>query len=272
MRTSALPPLDLHAHIDTSVPVDDLAGLGAVVFAATRSLTEAARAVQRHDSRIIWGVGVHPGLARSHTGFDPTTFTQLIDHTPLVSEIGLDGKSRVPLDRQRATFRAVLDVLAHNPRITSIHSYAACEQVLDELERSPAPGMVLHWWLGTPAQTARAVRLGCYFSVNASAAGKTALLQTIPLERLLTETDHPFGDRSSARPLPGNIAAVEQALAHHHRTTLRDIRQAVWHNLATLVRDTRCATRLSRQVRSCLASLPPRPARRPPRTGSGPTD
>ncbi|MEU5090659.1 TatD family hydrolase [Streptomyces sp. NPDC021356] len=258
MRTSALPPLDLHAHIDTSVPADDLTGLGAVVFAATRSLTEAARAVQRHDDRIIWGVGAHPGLARSHTGFDPNTFTQLIDHTPLVSEIGLDGKSRVPLENQQITLRNVLDVLARTPRIASIHSYAACEQVLDELERSPAPGMVLHWWLGDPEQTARAVRLGCYFSVNASAARKTALLQTIPLDRVLTETDHPFGDRSSAQPLPGNVTAVEQTLARHHRTTPRDIRQTVWHNLAALVRDTRCAPLLSRRVRSHLASLPPR--------------
>ncbi|MBV7653649.1 TatD family hydrolase [Streptomyces albidoflavus] len=257
MRTSALPPLDLHAHIDTSVPADDLAGLGAVVFAATRSLTEAARAVQRHDERIIWGVGIHPGLARSHTGFDPDTFTQLIDRTPLVSEIGLDGKSRVPMDRQQATLRRVLDALARTPRIASIHSYAACEQVLSELERAPAPGMVLHWWLGDPAQTARAVSLGCYFSLNASAVRKTALLETIPLDRVLTETDHPFGDRSSDHPLPGNVALVEQTLARHHRTTPENIRQIVWHNLAALVRDTRCAAQLSRRVRSHLASLPP---------------
>ena len=256
MRPSALPPLDMHAHIDTSVPADDLAGLGAVVFAATRSLAEAAQAVQRHDERIIWGVGIHPGLARSHTGFDPDTFTQLIDRTPLVSEIGLDGKSRVPMDRQQATLRRVLAVLAHTPRIASIHSYAACAQVLDELERSPAPGMVLHWWLGEPALTARAVGLGCYFSLNASAVRKTTLLEAIPLDRVLTETDHPFGDRSSRPPLPGNVALVEQALARHHQMNPEDIRRIVWRNLATLVRDTRCAAQLSRRVRSHLASLP----------------
>ncbi|MFI2214802.1 TatD family hydrolase [Streptomyces sp. NPDC020141] len=256
MRTSALPPLDMHAHIDTSVPADDLAGLGAVVFVATRSLAEAAQAVQRHDERIIWGVGIHPGLARSHTGFDPDTFTRLIDRTPLVSEIGLDGKSRVPMDRQQATLRRVLAVLARTPRIASIHSYAACAQVLDELERSPAPGMVLHWWLGEPALTARAVGLGCYFSLNASAVRNTTLLEAIPLDRVLTETDHPFGDHSSRPPFPGNVALVEQALACHHQMTPEDIRRIVWCNLATLVRDTRCAAQLSRRVRSHLASLP----------------
>lgn len=243
-------------------------------MAATRFLTEAARAVQRHDERIIWGAGIHPGLTRSHTGFDPDTFTQLIDRTPLVSEIGLDGKSRVTMDRQQATLRRVLDVLARTPhpaprtpRNASIHSYAACEQVLDELERAPAPGMVLHWWLGDLALTTRAVSLGCYFSLNASAVRKTALLEAIPLDRVLTETDHPFGDHSSGRPLPGNVAPVEQALARHHPTTPENIRQIVWRNLAKLVRDTRCAAQPTRPVSPRFTSAAMSPTRAASRDG-----
>jgi TatD DNase family protein len=248
--------LDLHAHIDTGVPADDLAGLGAVVFAATRSLEEATRAVQRQDTQIIWGVGVHPGLARSHANFDPDSFARLIERTPLVSEIGLDGGSRIPMGRQQATLRAILDTLTRTPRITSIHSHAAHQEVLDELERFPAPGMVLHWWLGDAALTARAVSLGCYFSLNASAARRTPLLDSVPLDRLLTETDHPFGDRSSSSPRPGNVAQLEQTLANHHRTTPENIRRTMWQNLAALVRDTRCSAQLSRRMRSHLASLP----------------
>ncbi|MGX4731424.1 TatD family hydrolase [Kitasatospora griseola] len=256
MRTAALPPLDLHAHIDTAVPADDLAGLGAVVFAATRSLAEAATAVQRTDTQIIWGVGVHPALARGHTAFDPDGFAHLIERTPLVSEIGLDGSSRIPMDRQQATLRGILNILTRAPRITSIHSHAAHQQVLDELERSPAPGMVLHWWLGDAVLTARAVALGCYFSLNASAARRTSLLDSIPLDRVLTETDHPFGDRSSPTPRPGNMTRVEQALARHHRTTPEQIRLTVWQNLAALVRDTRCSALFGRRVRSHIAALP----------------
>lgn len=108
--------------------------------------------------------------------------------------------------------------------------------------------MVLHWWLGDLALTTRAVSLGCYFSLNASAVRKTALLEAIPLDRVLTETDHPFGDCSSGRPLPGNVALAEQALARHHRTTPESIRPIVWRNLAKLVRDTRCAAQLTRPV------------------------
>lgn len=254
---SALPPLDLHAHIDVDVPEDDLRGLGAVIFAATRSLAEAAKAVQRSDETIVWGVGSHPSLARSHGSFDEATFRSLIERTAFVSEFGLDGGSKVDLDRQRATLQRALVVLARTPRIVSLHSYAATEPLVTELEKHPVRGVVLHWWLGDPDTTARAVELGCYFSLNASSVRRRDLLATIPLDRILTETDHPFGDRSSAQPrLPGNVATAEQDLARHHGISSEDLRRRIWTNLARLVRETGCATLLSRRIRSYLAVVP----------------
>src|SRR3982751_596567 len=114
--------LDLHAHIDPQISADDLLDLRAVVFAATRSLDEAEQALSRHDSRTVWGVGCHPALARAQAEFDVSRFAQLIAKTAYVSEIGLDGRSRVPMDRQKATFRSVLSTLQKTPRIASIHS------------------------------------------------------------------------------------------------------------------------------------------------------
>ena len=58
----ALPPLDLHAHIDPDVPPRELEALGAVVFAATRSLTEYTRTTARSDAVTIWGLGCHPAV------------------------------------------------------------------------------------------------------------------------------------------------------------------------------------------------------------------
>jgi TatD DNase family protein len=254
---SALPPLDLHAHIDVSVPEDDLRGLGAVIFVATRSLAEAAQAIWREDETIVWGVGSHPGLARSHSSFDEAAFRSLIEHTAFVSEFGLDGKSKVDLDRQRRTLQRALTILANTPRITSLHSYGASDDLIAELEERPARGVVLHWWLGEPDTTARAVELGCYFSLNASSVRRRELLEAIPLERVLTETDHPFGDRSSAQPrLPGNVATVERALAQHHGISSEDLRRRMWMNLAQLVQETGCAALLSRRIRSYLAVVP----------------
>jgi TatD DNase family protein len=250
---SALPPLDLHAHIDVGIPADELRSLGAVVFAATRSLAEARQAQERQDDLIVWGVGSHPGVASSHNSFDPAVFRALIEQTAFVSEFGLDGASKIGLDRQLATLRGALGVLADEPRITSLHSYRATDQLLDELANRPVRGVVLHWWLGSPAATARAVELGCCFSINAAMLRRPGALRQLPLDRLLTETDHPYGDRSAPEPhQPGDVLPVEYALARLHGLEPGEVRRTLWRNFAHLVHETGCAPLLSRRIRSYL--------------------
>ena len=218
----SLLSLDLHAHIDPRISPADLLDLRAVVFAATRSLDEAELALRRHDSRTVWGVGCHPAIAKAQAEFDASHFARLIAKTAFVSEIGLDGRSRVSMERQKATLRAVLSTLQKTPRIASIHSYAASQEVLEELEARPIEGAVLHWWLGGREQTRRAVEMGCFFSVNAAMLQKEANIQHIPMDRLFTETDHPFGTRRAApKPVPGRLATSRQRLPAISLWTLR---------------------------------------------------
>ncbi len=250
---SALPPLDLHAHIDVAVPATQLHGLRGVVFAATRSLAESHTALQRQDDLIVWGVGSHPSLANSHRSFDAHTFRSLIGRTAYVSEFGLDGSARVPMGTQVQTLRGALDVLADEPRIVSLHSYRATDQVLDELASRPVSGVVLHWWLGSVTATKRAVELGCYFSVNAAMFRRSGALCHLPLDRLLAETDHPYGDRSGPEPhQPGNVLPVEHALAQLHGLEPEKVRRITWRNLNQLVRKSGCARLMNRRIRSYL--------------------
>lgn len=249
------PPIDLHAHVDVAIDARELPALG-VVFAATRSLEEADRATRRHDEQTVWGVGCHPGLAKAQKSFDQGTFASLIGRTAFASEVGLDGASRVPFPTQQATLRAVLSVLQGTPRITSLHSYQATEQILAELEAQPIRGAILHWWLGTEAQTRRAIELGCYFSINASSMRRREILKLLPLDRILTETDHPFGDRSGGRTArPGRVEPVEKTLGSAHALSQAQIRTALWNNLARLTTSVGCASLLPRGIRRQLATL-----------------
>ena len=250
---SALPPVDLHAHVDPSASEDDLQSLGAVIFAATRSLSEAGTALQRQDELIVWGVGSHPGLTSSHRSFDVTTFRSLIDQTAFVSEVGLDGGTKVPLDQQLQTLRGALRVLTDTPRITSLHSYRATDRLIAALRQQPVSGVILHWWLGSVAATQEAVRLGCYFSINPAMFQRPAVLRHIPLDRLLTETDHPYGDRTGPDPRqPGNVFPVEHAIARLHGLGPGQVRRSIWRNLGRLIHDTGCSHLLSQRVRSYL--------------------
>jgi TatD DNase family protein len=162
----------------------------------------------------------------------------------------------VPLSQQRETLRSALGVLAAKPRVVSLHSYAATNELIDELEATPIKGAVLHWWLGDASLTERALRLGCYFSVNASSVRKRELTATIPVNRLLTETDHPFGDRSGkSAPAPGRVEDVERSIARLHELTPGDMRLTLWRHLGNLIRDAGCSQLLPRQGRAWLAAV-----------------
>lgn len=254
---TALPPLDLHAHIEPSIKTEDLDGLDAVVFAVTRSLEEARIALARDDRTTVWGVGCHPGLVSSHAGFTTDGFAELVERSAFVGEIGIDGKSRVPLDRQRETLRSALEILLTMPRLVSLHTASATAAMIEELEATPVRGAILHWWLGDETLTTRGVELGCYFSVNAAGiARRRSLLDSIPLDRLLTETDHPFGDRRTRPQRPGNVTPAEHAIASHHNISVEQTRRLMWHNLKNLIRQTRSGRLLPRAIRVIIASLP----------------
>lgn len=248
-----LPPLDLHAHINPKTRPADLERLGAVVFAATRSLEEYESVRARRDQVTIWGVGCHPGVAKAQQAFNAERFTSLLASTAFVSEIGLDRRSSVPSADQERVFSTMLGVLQRTPRIASIHSSGISGRVLDSLERTPIKGAVLHWWRGSEAETLRAIELGCWFSINVAGTKYPADVSLIPLERILTETDHPSGDRMSAPPRqPGSVDDVEQALARIYSIDVRDVREQVWANLARLVGETSVEYLLPAAVRRMI--------------------
>lgn len=249
-----LPPLDLHAHINPKTRPADLERLGAVVFAATRSLDEYESVRARRDHVTIWGVGCHPGVAQAQQDFDATRFSSLLASTAFVSEIGLDGRSKVPIADQEQVFASVLSALQRTPRVASIHSSGTSGRVLGALERTPIKGAVLHWWRGNEAETLRAIELDCWFSINAAGMKYPADVSLIPLERILTETDHPTGDRTSTSPRqPGSVDDVEQALSRIYSLDVQAVRGQVWANLIRLVGETNVDGLLPAAVRRMIA-------------------
>ena len=103
----ALPSLDAHAHLDVRAhpePFDDCG----IVLALTMSLAEADLVARRRDATVTFGIGCHPRLGHAQAAFDIGRFAELATGAPVAGEIGLDAGSRVPWERQLATFRAIL--------------------------------------------------------------------------------------------------------------------------------------------------------------------
>jgi TatD DNase family protein len=225
-------PLDTHAHIEPDIAAAELAGLRSCVVAVTRTLSEYAQTLERSDRSVVWGAGCHPRLAREVKNFTESQMKDAIATTPVIGEVGLDGAGRTPMESQLTVLRGILRVASDTPRLLSVHSYRATELVVKELREFRPDAAILHWWLGSPAETEAAVEAGAYFSVNAAQARSWKSLSLVPLDRLLLETDHPFGDRSEASPRrPGNLTKSEIAVSAAFGISPDALRRRTWRNL-----------------------------------------
>ncbi|WP_198155196.1 TatD family hydrolase [Candidatus Burkholderia verschuerenii] len=89
--------------------------------------------------------------------------------------------------------------------------------MLNNLERHPGFGVaVLHWFSGSQRELARAVEMGCWFSVGAAmlrGQKGRALAERMPPDRVVTETDGPFGATSGRALEPAECGAAITVLA-----------------------------------------------------------
>ena len=136
-----------------------------------------------------------------------------------------------PFGNVRVAFERVARACASGGKVLSIHAVKAAGEALDVLERAGAlagNACIFHWFSGTSDELQRAVRAGCFFSINprmlASKRGR-AYAQAVPAERLLLETDAPSqpGERYDAPAEAARLAAMLEALADLRRTPRDDL-------------------------------------------------
>ena len=182
--------------------------------------------------------------------FDRTAFANRLAVTPLVGEVGLDANSRASSAQQRRVCADVLDLVQSTPRLLSLHSVRAHAPMLDLLQGAGVRGAILHWWTGTDAQTARAVDLGCWFSVGPGLLGRTDRLARLPRDRVLAVTDAPVRDA-----VAGRVDDVELALARIWQCDAEGVRLQVWRNFSSLVAATNTRALMPRAVQTLLEAL-----------------
>ena len=169
----------------------------------------------------------------------------LVRQTPFVGEVGLDFAPRHERTRkeQIAVFDAVLDACMNGGKVISIHAVRSASAVLDMLESHGSCGSntyILHWFSGTSDELMRAIRLGCFFSVNprmlATKRGR-AYVRAIPRERLLLETDMPAneGVPYSIEEWECDLRAVLAALADACDEHADDLGEAIAQTSAQLL-------------------------------------
>jgi TatD DNase family protein len=97
------------------------------------------------------------------------------------------------------------------------------------------PGqIVLHWFTGSKSEARPAVDLGCFFSVNTAMLSKErgrSLIASLPLDRLLTETDGPFTTTGGQAPRPADVSDTLGQLATLRGLSLPEMGSTIRDNL-----------------------------------------
>ena len=175
----------------------------------------------KSSTYVFAAVGLHPELVGERFS-EVELLEKRIRDSRFVGEVGLDGspQHRPNYDKQREVFARTLDASQkHRGRVVTIHSRCATRDVITLIEEHIDPAdvlCILHWFSGSAALMQRAIRAGCYFSVNTAMLkhdrGKT-LVQSIPQDRLLTETDSPFTEIDDRKTVPWDALTTITQLA-----------------------------------------------------------
>lgn len=239
--------IDFHCHLDLYQSPPAVAdesqrrGIGLLSVTTAPSAWNGTSRLAEGRSAIQTAIGLHPQLAgqRKH---ELALFDRHLAATPFVGEVGLDGapECRPFWGDQLEVFDHVLEACsAGDEKVISIHSRRAAKDVLDRLDRfDQIKAPVLHWFSGSRPQLERAIARGCWFSVGPAmlAGGKGRdLVADMPDDKVVLETDGPFGQVRRQALNPWDITAAVRPIADIWKVTEREAQQRVEANERALL-------------------------------------
>ena len=241
--------VDFHCHLDlypdhqAAVQASEDAGVFTLAVTTTPRAWPRNHELAQSTRHVRAALGLHPQLVADRAN-ELDLWDRYLPETRYVGEVGLDAGPRFykSIELQKRVFQHVLQRCAEvGDKVITVHSIRAAKIVLDHIESylPPTRGkIVLHWFTGTKAEAARALDLGCYFSINAEMLNNqrhSAMVAGIPIDRLLTETDGPFTKTGSRPSKPADVAVVVEMLSSLHHVTPVTIAATVRSNLRSLL-------------------------------------
>lgn len=242
--------VDMHCHLDLFQGIqndpgsEDNIGIKTVTVTNAPSFFSRNKELFKQSKNIRVALGLHPQLVATHVS-EFNQFTELIDETRYIGEIGLDGSSeyKSSYTAQSKVFENILLYIKNGPsKILTIHSRNASKETIDILARAlngTDHRVSLHWYSGGVSELDIAIKQGFYFSVNhkmcMSDKGKL-LIAKIPLNRMLTETDAPFTYTSSVISRVKSLELTLQEVAKIKGLDKDECTEIVFENFKDIIR------------------------------------
>jgi len=188
----------------------------------------------------LWAaLGIHPSEIETDTTSLPEIKKLLPnDRVVAIGEIGLDYTCAVDRFRQITAFRNFLETAKSLGLPIIVHSRDAAEDTLSVLRSSGPVKGVWHCFSGDVNLAEKVLDLGFFISFTANITYRKnealrQVVQAVPLERLLLETDCPFmppeGKRGQ-RNEPAYIPLLAKAIADIKQTDIAEVAEKTYNN------------------------------------------
>jgi TatD DNase family protein len=235
---------DYDGTVDTVVARARAAGIGTCLTIGTElSRFPGVRAVAERFHDVWCSVGVHPHESEKELLNTPAALIEAAAHPKVVGigETGLDyyyeHSPRVP---QRQNFRAHIAAARQAGLPVIVHTRDADDDTIAILEEEMTEGVfagVIHCFTGTQRLADAALALGLSISISGIATFKNSgalrdIIATVPLDRLLVETDAPF-----LAPVPHRGKTNEPAFVVHTAAMLASLKGVSTDELAMATTD-----------------------------------
>lgn len=233
--------VDTHYHLELASDFHEVArelerhAVYTVAVSNAPSVYVRMRSMLQEQKHLRLAVGLHPELAVSH-GHQLAQCLDLMTGTDYVGEIGLDGSPRfsASLLTQQQIFTSIVERARElRGKVLSVHSRRAEAAVLATIGLEFPGTVILHWYSGSLTHARQAVDAGHYFSVNSAMLKSTAgrrLIQEVPKDRILTETDGPFISVDGRPAVPWDVSETIRSLAFLWDTSVWSAEQLIWAN------------------------------------------
>lgn len=241
--------VDFHCHLDLypdhakSVQESEDAGVFTLAVTTTPKAWPRNHELTKGTRHVRAALGLHPQLVAERAS-ELSVWEAYLPETRYVGEVGIDAGPRFykSIELQKQIFEQILRRCAKaGGKIITVHSIRAAKAVLDHIENHLPLGqgkVVLHWFTGSKAEARRAIDMGCYFSINAAMLDNErhqSLVASLPLDRLLTETDGPFTLTGGRASKPSDASVAVEALARLKVMRAPEVAAAIRNNLRCLL-------------------------------------
>ncbi len=225
-------------------------GVGCIINAASSMNSSRISLELAKSHEIIYAsVGVHPHDVQDMKESDLEILLAMtaFDKVVAIGEIGLDYYyDTAPIEIQKLWFREQIKLAVDLDLPVIIHSREAAQDTFDILHESNAHsvGGVIHCFSGSVEMAKRYVDLGYYLGIGGVVTFKNAkkitqVVEVIPLDRLLIETDAPYlapvpyrGKRNDS----SHLAEVIAKIAEIKGITPEEVEKVTWENGQRLFR------------------------------------